>query len=147
MFLHSVVSIFLSLSLLSGTLCGPLHTRQAVTNYQRTIAHIKTLKSATILTGGNIVDRPGNFVEPTIVAIDHSEACVAQELFAPVMLRRSALHFQYPPFSLFFHASTFRVVCVCVCVCVYVCVCKHYWLVVVAWMYDNGIVLSRCFLN
>jgi acyl-CoA reductase-like NAD-dependent aldehyde dehydrogenase len=34
--------------LAADTLCGPLHNPRAVENYERTIAHIKTLKSAKV---------------------------------------------------------------------------------------------------
>jgi aldehyde dehydrogenase family 7 protein A1 len=68
-----------------GTLCGPLHTKQAVKNYEKTMAHIRSLPNAKVLVGGNVLSSmPGNFVEPTLVAIDHSESCVQHELFAPV---------------------------------------------------------------
>lgn len=69
----------------ANTLCGPLHTKQAVKNYEKTIAQIKTLKSAKILHGGNVLQRAGNFVEPTLVSISHEEEVVQHELFAPVL--------------------------------------------------------------
>ena len=51
------------------------------------MAHIRTLKSARVLCGGNALPSlgAGNFVEPTIVAIDHAEQCVQHELFAPLL--------------------------------------------------------------
>ncbi len=72
--------------LAAGTLCGPLHTPQAVKNFEATMAHIRTVKSARVLAGGNTLPKlGGNFVEPTIVAIDHAEQCVQHELFAPLL--------------------------------------------------------------
>jgi len=37
------------------------------------------------LYGGKVLDLPGNFVEPTIVKIDHSKDIVKTELFVPIV--------------------------------------------------------------
>jgi aldehyde dehydrogenase family 7 protein A1 len=66
-----------------GVLLGPLHTQDAVRQYKEGIETIKK-QGGKILIGGNQVSREGNFVEPTIVAIDHSAEIVKHELFAPV---------------------------------------------------------------
>jgi aldehyde dehydrogenase family 7 protein A1 len=69
----------------SGVLCGPLHTKQAVASYERAIEAAKQ-QGGKILTGGNVLrDRPGNFVEPTIIAIDHTAKIVRQETFVPIL--------------------------------------------------------------
>lgn len=38
-----------------------------------------------ILTGGSVIDRDGNFVEPTVVEISHDAEIVREELFGPVL--------------------------------------------------------------
>ena len=38
-----------------------------------------------MLTGGNVVDRPGNYVEPTVVEISPEADCVKEELFVPIL--------------------------------------------------------------
>ena len=38
-----------------------------------------------ILTGGKVIPGPGNYVEPTIVAIAHDAAIVKHEIFAPIV--------------------------------------------------------------
>ena len=38
-----------------------------------------------ILTGGSVIDRAGNFVEPTLVEISHDAEIVREELFGPVL--------------------------------------------------------------
>ena len=67
-----------------GVLLGPLHTKAAVKEFAEGIADIKS-QGGKIVCGGNIVPGEGNYVEPTIIAIDHTAACVKQELFAPVV--------------------------------------------------------------
>ena len=68
-----------------ATLVGPLHTKAAVKEYEDGIAEIKK-QGGKILVGGNVIrSRPGNFVEPTIVEINHDAAIVKTELFVPIM--------------------------------------------------------------
>jgi aldehyde dehydrogenase family 7 member A1 len=92
-----------------GTLCGPLHNRMGVDIFTRGIETIKAQvcggwcwwcgcaqvqqvsdrvdgeQGGTIVRGGNVIDRPGNFVEPTIVTIDASAAILREELFVPIL--------------------------------------------------------------
>lgn len=68
----------------SKTLCGPLITQAAVDDYVVGIEEIRA-SSAKILCGGNVLDRPGNFVEPTIVSTSHNQPFIPKELFAPVL--------------------------------------------------------------
>jgi aldehyde dehydrogenase family 7 protein A1 len=51
-------------------LLGPLHTKAAVKEYQEGIEQIKK-EGGKILHGGNFIKGEGNYVEPTIVAINH----------------------------------------------------------------------------
>ena len=68
-----------------ATLCGPLHTRAAVKDFEEGLAEA-VRQGGRVLCGGKVLaDRAGNFVEPTVVAIEHSAPCVQQELFAPVL--------------------------------------------------------------
>lgn len=67
------------------TLVGPLHTKAAVKEYEDGIAEIKK-QGGKILVGGNALkERKGNFVEPTVVEINHDAAIVKTELFVPIM--------------------------------------------------------------
>lgn len=66
------------------TLLGPLHSKRAVEDYKNGIENIKK-QGGEILYGGKVVDRPGNFVLPTIVAIAHDAPVVQQEIFAPIL--------------------------------------------------------------
>jgi aldehyde dehydrogenase family 7 protein A1 len=67
-----------------GTLVGPLHSKQSVKNYLDGLETIKK-QGGKILYGGKKIEGPGNYVEPTIVAIDHSAPVVQTEIFAPIV--------------------------------------------------------------
>jgi aldehyde dehydrogenase family 7 protein A1 len=66
-----------------GVLLGPLHTKTAVAQYKEGIEAIKK-QGGKILVGGNVIEGPGNYVQPTIAAISHDAPIVQHELFAPV---------------------------------------------------------------
>lgn len=70
-----------------GVLCGPLHTKSAVKNFLKGVEEIKEHEKdgAKILCGGFALDRPGNFVQPTIVETPHHLPFVQSELFAPIL--------------------------------------------------------------
>jgi len=76
--------------LAAGTLCGPLHTRGAVQNFERGVAEA-VRQGGRVLAGGKALPAlagalaGGHFVEPTVVEIAHSAPCVQEELFAPVL--------------------------------------------------------------
>eukprot|EP00055_Hartaetosiga_balthica_P002712 m.4989 g.4989 ORF g.4989 m.4989 type:complete len:536 (+) comp2320_c0_seq1:34-1641(+) len=68
-----------------GTLCGPLHTETSVQNFKKMVAQAQS-DGCTILQGGNVLDRPGYFVEPTIVDCPrHDVPCAMIETFAPIL--------------------------------------------------------------
>jgi aldehyde dehydrogenase family 7 member A1 len=69
----------------SKTLMGPLHTPSAIKEYEEGLAEIQK-QGGKILYGGKRVEgKTGNFVEPTIVSIDHSAPIVKTELFVPIL--------------------------------------------------------------
>lgn len=82
--LHVYSQIKLGNPLDHSTLCGPLHTKTAVKEFTDGIQTILS-QGGKILTGGTVVDGPGNFVNPTIVSIDHDKPIVRQELFLPIV--------------------------------------------------------------
>lgn len=68
-------------------LMGPLHTKAAVKEFTEGIDEIKK-QGGKIVYGGNAlpnVSQNGNYVEPTIVEIDHSAPIVKTELFVPIV--------------------------------------------------------------
>jgi aldehyde dehydrogenase (NAD+) len=67
-----------------GTLMGPLITPAAVERYQATIA--KAVKEGgQVLCGGAPLQRPGNFVQPTIIRMPAQTDIVCEETFAPIL--------------------------------------------------------------
>ncbi len=65
-------------------LMGPLIDKTAVEQYQATIADIKKA-GGKILFGGQVVDRPGYFVQPTLVEAKNEWEVVQRETFAPIL--------------------------------------------------------------
>jgi len=66
------------------TLMGPLCTQDAVNRYENAIAAVQKA-GGQILTGGKKLDRPGFFVEPTIVKARNEWDIVKSETFAPIL--------------------------------------------------------------
>ncbi|CAI2366490.1 unnamed protein product [Moneuplotes crassus] len=68
----------------NDTLVGPLHNKAGVEIYTNAIEEIKN-QGGKILTGGNVIEGDGNYVEPTIVEIDKDSEIVQTETFAPIL--------------------------------------------------------------
>jgi aldehyde dehydrogenase family 7 protein A1 len=68
----------------SKTLVGPVHTSAAVKEYADGIEEIKK-QGGKILVGGEVVERDGYFVKPTIVEIDPFAEITKTELFVPIV--------------------------------------------------------------
>ncbi|MEA3152038.1 MAG: aldehyde dehydrogenase [Gammaproteobacteria bacterium] len=67
-----------------NTLMGPLIDAGAVARYQAAIAAARS-QGGTLLCGGNVLERPGNFVDPAIVRATADMPIVATETFAPIL--------------------------------------------------------------
>jgi aldehyde dehydrogenase (NAD+) len=71
--------------LLAGTLMGPLIDRDAVARYLHAVAGAKAA-GGTVLSGGAALDRPGNYVLPTLISGVAPDCEVVQtETFAPIL--------------------------------------------------------------
>eukprot|EP00002_Diphylleia_rotans_P034737 TRINITY_DN7493_c0_g1_i1.p1 TRINITY_DN7493_c0_g1~~TRINITY_DN7493_c0_g1_i1.p1 ORF type:complete len:511 (-),score=101.51 TRINITY_DN7493_c0_g1_i1:298-1830(-) len=66
-----------------GTLCGPLHTPAAVTEYLEGLEAIKA-QGGKIIYGGSKIEGPGNYVHPTLVEINPEAEIIKTELFVPI---------------------------------------------------------------
>jgi len=66
------------------TLMGPLVNEAAVADMMDALAKVKE-QGGEILVGGNRVNRPGCFVEPTIVKAHQGLAIAEDETFAPIL--------------------------------------------------------------
>jgi aldehyde dehydrogenase (NAD+) len=70
--------------LAENTLMGPLVNQSAVEDMMRALERVREA-GGEILHGGNALDRPGFFVEPTIVKAQHDWQIVHEETFAPIL--------------------------------------------------------------
>lgn len=69
-----------------GILMGPLIDRAAVQRYSEAIARAQAAGGTVRTGGGVLIDRPGNFVLPTIITGVSADAEVVQsETFAPIL--------------------------------------------------------------
>lgn len=68
-----------------GVLYGPMHSQQGVKLYLKTISDALN-QGGKIEYGGKQIERPGNFVEPTIITgLAHNADVVMRETFAPIV--------------------------------------------------------------
>ncbi len=68
-----------------ANLMGPLNSPGAVEQFLASVEKAKA-SGGTVVVGGNAIDRPGNFVLPTIVTgLKNSDEVVQHETFAPIL--------------------------------------------------------------
>ena len=67
-----------------GTLMGPLVTEEAIADYEKALVLVRE-QGGEILCGGRRLDRPGYFVEPTIVRLKEQIPIAYEETFAPIL--------------------------------------------------------------
>ncbi|MFJ2992856.1 aldehyde dehydrogenase family protein [Pandoraea sp. NPDC087047] len=68
-----------------GALVGPLIDKAAVGHFEQAVAQAQQL-GAKVVFGGKRIDRPGWYVEPTIIANARNEwPCLQHETFAPIV--------------------------------------------------------------
>jgi aldehyde dehydrogenase (NAD+) len=70
--------------LAAGTLLGPLINRRAVEGYERALGTLRE-QGGEVLCGGRVVDRPGFYVEPTLVRARADMPITCEETFAPIL--------------------------------------------------------------
>uniref|UniRef100_A0A2K5CZU6 Alpha-aminoadipic semialdehyde dehydrogenase n=1 Tax=Aotus nancymaae TaxID=37293 RepID=A0A2K5CZU6_AOTNA len=72
-------------AIIANILYGPLHTKQAVSMFLGAVEEAKK-EGGTVVYGGKVMDRPGNYVEPTIVTgLGHDASIAHTETFAPIL--------------------------------------------------------------
>jgi aldehyde dehydrogenase (NAD+) len=81
---HAYAQVRIGDPLESGTLMGPLIDGKAVESYEGAVSAARSA-GGEILYGGNVLKRPGNFVEPTIVRARNEWEIVQTETFAPIL--------------------------------------------------------------
>ena len=67
-----------------NTLMGPLVNQSAIDDMMNALSTIKKA-GGEVLYGGNTIDRPGFYVEPTIVKAEYDWPIVHEETFAPIL--------------------------------------------------------------
>ncbi len=70
--------------LAEGTLVGPLIDADAVRSFEQAVATAIS-QGGEVLAGGKRVDRPGNYVEPTLIRAHAGMAICKEETFAPIL--------------------------------------------------------------
>jgi aldehyde dehydrogenase (NAD+) len=81
---HAYAQVRIGDPLERGTLMGPLIDREACDQFRNTMAELRQ-RGARILCGGEVLDRPGFFVQPTLVTAESHWECVRRETFAPIL--------------------------------------------------------------
>ena len=66
------------------TLMGPLINKQSIADFSNAIAKAKEL-GGKVLVGGNVINKDGFFVEPTIILAKNEWNIVQEETFAPIV--------------------------------------------------------------
>ncbi|MGD8976218.1 MAG: aldehyde dehydrogenase family protein [Gammaproteobacteria bacterium] len=66
------------------TLMGPLIDQSSVIRFEAALERV-IASGGRVLTGGHVIDRPGNFVQPTIVKAMNEWEIVQDETFAPIL--------------------------------------------------------------
>ena len=74
----------IGLPLAEGTLVGPLIDADAVVSFEQAVAEALR-QGGELLVGGHRVERPGNYVEPTIIRANAGMAVCREETFAPIL--------------------------------------------------------------
>ncbi len=67
-----------------STLMGPLVDERAIDDMMKAIT-VATEQGGTVLAGGGRIDRPGFFVEPTLIEANHQMPITCDETFAPIL--------------------------------------------------------------
>jgi aldehyde dehydrogenase family 7 protein A1 len=68
-----------------GTLYGPMHSQVGIDGYKKTIEDA-VKAGGKIEFGGKVIEREGNYVEPTIITgLPHDADVVHRETFAPIV--------------------------------------------------------------
>jgi aldehyde dehydrogenase (NAD+) len=81
---HAYKQVRIGDPLEQGTLMGPLIDHAAVERYESAVSAIRSA-GGEVLVGGRVLDRPGNYVEPTIATAKNEWPVVQEETFAPIL--------------------------------------------------------------
>ena len=68
-----------------STLCGPLHSKAAVALFEKTIFEAQQNENGRVLYGGEVLNRDGYFVTPTIISLPLKSSLSREERFVPIL--------------------------------------------------------------
>lgn len=68
-----------------GTLCGPLHRKESVELFNRTLSTIKAEGGEVIFGGEQLTELPGNYVVPAIAKVSPTASTMKSEAFVPIL--------------------------------------------------------------
>jgi aldehyde dehydrogenase family 7 protein A1 len=68
-----------------GTLCGPLHRKDSVDLFNRTLATIKAEGGQVVFGGEQLTELPGNYVVPAIAKVSPTASTMKSEAFVPIL--------------------------------------------------------------
>lgn len=87
-FIAKLVNVYSTLTIgepwQEGVLVGPLASQKSVEQMEAAVTEIQAT-GGEIVCGGKRINRPGCFVEPTIVRVTNDLPIVARETFAPIL--------------------------------------------------------------
>jgi aldehyde dehydrogenase (NAD+) len=81
---HAYQQVSIGDPLDKDTLMGPLCSEDAVKRFKSAVAAAKKA-GGQIVCGGKLIERPGFFVQPTIIRMAEQQAIVCTETFAPIL--------------------------------------------------------------
>ncbi len=81
---HAYQQVRIGDPLEEGTLMGPMIDRNAIDGFKAAVAAARAA-GGEVIHGGGVLDRAGNFVEPTIVRARNDWPIVQKETFAPIL--------------------------------------------------------------
>jgi aldehyde dehydrogenase (NAD+) len=81
---HAYDQISIGDPMAADTLMGPLIDQSSVISYEAALEKVLA-SGGQILYGGHVLDRPGNYVQPTIVKAMNEWQVVQDETFAPIL--------------------------------------------------------------
>jgi aldehyde dehydrogenase (NAD+) len=90
--MHAYAQVKIGDPLDPATLMGPLIDAQAVLRYEAALEKL-IARGGRVMTGGHVIHRPGNFVQPTIVKASNEWEVVQEETFAPILYLIPYHHF------------------------------------------------------
>jgi aldehyde dehydrogenase (NAD+) len=82
--IHAYKQVRIGDPLNQNTLMGPLIDQAAVDGFTLAVERAQK-QGGHMLTGGNVIEQPGHFVEPTIIEMKQQTEVVKEETFAPIL--------------------------------------------------------------